>query len=99
MILAGEEWFPVEHLCENAPGTPNVDLHIVLLPCKHDLRGAIVSCRHVTGHLRVLNPGQSEIANLQVAVFIDQDVTRLEITVHDTSRVDIFQTPLEEIDG
>lgn len=96
MVLAGEERLPIEHLCKYTPRTPDVDFDIILLPCKHDLGGAVVSRRHITGHLRVLNAGQTKIANLQVAVFVNEDIAGLEITVHDPGGVDIFQTSLKD---
>jgi hypothetical protein len=94
VILSREERLALEHLCENASCTPNIHFHIVLLPREHDLRSAVVSCRDISSHLRVLDAGETEIANLQVAVLIDQDVRRLEISVNDTGGVDVFQTAL-----
>lgn len=55
MVLSWEERFSIEHLCEYASSTPNVDLHVVLLPCEHDFGGTVVSRRDVAGHLRILN--------------------------------------------
>jgi hypothetical protein len=41
-----------------------------------------------------LDSGQTKIANLEIAVFVDEDVAGLEITMDDTGGVDIFQTSL-----
>lgn len=57
MVLAGEEGLAFKHLCENASCTPDVYLHVILLPCEHDFWRSVVSCRHITGHLRILNAG------------------------------------------
>jgi hypothetical protein len=67
---------------------------IVLLPRQHDLWRTVVSSRNVTSHLRVLDSGKTEIANLQIAVLVDKNVGRLEIAVDDTGRVDVFETTL-----
>jgi hypothetical protein len=64
------------------------------LPREHDLRSSVVSCRDISGHLWVLNAGETEVANLQVAVFVDEDVGGLKIAVNDTGGVDVFQPAL-----
>lgn len=38
---------------------------VVFLPGEHDLWGAVVSCRNISCHLRILNTGQTKIANLR----------------------------------
>ena len=40
----------------------------------------------------VLNAGKTEVANLQVAVLVDEDVGWLEIAMDDTGGVDILQS-------
>lgn len=95
VVLAREQRLALEHLGKDTANTPDIDLNIVLLPGEHDLGGSVISCRDVTGHLRVLDTGQTEVANLQIAVLVDQDVARLQIAVDDTSRVDVFQSSLE----
>mgnify|MGYP005989957065 CR=1 FL=1 len=94
MILAGEEGLAFQHLGEDAASTPNVDLDIVFLPCEHDLRGSVISGGNVAGHLGVLNSGQTKVANLQIAVFVDKNVAGLKIAMHHTCRVDILETAL-----
>ena len=94
VILAGEEGLALEHLGKDTAGAPNVDLNIVLLPGKHDLRRTVVSRRHISCHLRILDSRQAEIADLQIAVLINQDVARLQVSVDDAGRVDVFQTTL-----
>lgn len=42
--------------------------------------------------MRVLNAGKTEVANLQVAVLVDEDVGRLEIAMDDAGGVDILQS-------
>lgn len=94
VVLAGEKGLALEHLSKNATGTPDVHLDIVFLPCEHDLGGSVVSGGDVSGHLGVLDTRETEVADLQIAVLVDKDVAGLEITVDDTSRVDIFQATL-----
>jgi hypothetical protein len=44
--------------------------------------------------LGVLDTGETEIANLQIAVLVDENVGGLEVTVNDTGGMDVFQTTL-----
>lgn len=94
MVFPGEQRLSFEHLREDAPCTPNIYLHVVLLPGKHDLRRTIVPRRNIARHLRVLNASQPKIANLQIAVLIDQNVARFQVAMNDTRGVDIFQPTL-----
>jgi hypothetical protein len=94
VVLAREERLALKHLGENASCTPDINLDIVLLPCKHDLGGSVVSGRDVTRHLGVLYTGETEVANLKIAVLVDKDIAGLQVAVHDTSGVDVFQTTL-----
>jgi len=90
VVLAGEEWLALQHLREDAACTPNVNLNVVLLPGEHDLGRAVVSGRDISGHLWVLDSREAEVANLEIAVLVDEDVARLEIAVNNASRVHVF---------
>lgn len=94
MVLSGENGLALEHLGENAAGTPDIDLDVVLLPSEHDLGGAVVTSRDITSHLRILDAREAEIANLQVAVLVDQDVAGLQVTMNNTCGVDVFEAAL-----
>jgi hypothetical protein len=94
VILAGEERLALQHFGEDAARTPDVDLNIVLLPRQHDLGGTVISRGYIAGHLRVLNTGEAKVANLQIAVLVNENVAGLEITVNDASRVHVFETTL-----
>lgn len=96
VVLAGEERLALKHLGEDAASAPDVHLHIVLLPGEHNLRRSVVSGRNVAGHLRVLDTRKTEVANLQIAVLVDEDVGGFEVTVDDAGGVDVFQTTLEK---
>ena len=97
VILAREQRFALEHFCEDATCAPNIDFYVVLLPSEHDLRCSVVARRDVTRHLRILYAGQTEIANLEIAVLVDQDVARFQVSVYDSRGVNVFQTTLEEL--
>jgi hypothetical protein len=99
MVLSWEQRLALEHFSKDAACTPDVDLDIVFLPCKHDLRGAVVAGGNVTGHLRVLYTGQAEIADLQITVLVHEDVAGLQVAVDDTSGVNIFQSTLSTLVG
>lgn len=97
VILAREQRLSLQHFREDTTSTPNINLNVVLLPSKHDFRRPVVPGRDVSSHLRVLNTRQSEIANLEIAVLIDKNVTRLEITVNNTGGVNVFETTLRDV--
>ena len=97
MIFAREERFTLKHFGEDASRTPYVYLNIVLLPSKHDFRRPVVPRRDISSHLRVLNTGQAEVADLQIAVFVDENVAGLEIAVDNTSRVNVLQPSLIDV--
>lgn len=99
MVLSGEERLAVKHLGKDTACTPNVDLDIVFLPCEHDLGGAVVSCGDVACHLGILNAGKTEITNLEVTVFVDENIAGLQVAVDDAGRVHIFETPLKPETG
>ena len=74
-VLAGEEWLALEHLCEDAARGPDVDRDVVLLPRQHDLGRAVVPRRDVAGHLRILYSREAKVADLEVTVFVYENVT------------------------
>ena len=63
-IFTREQWFSFQHLRKYASGTPDVDRNIVLLPGQHDFWSTIVTRRDVSGHLRILDAGETEITDL-----------------------------------
>lgn len=99
MVLSREQRLSFQHLREDATRTPDIHLHIVLLPGEHNLGSPVVSCRHVAGHLRVLDASQAEITDLQIAVFINEDVAGLQVPVDHTGGMDIFQSTLRTVSG
>lgn len=90
MIFSREEWLSFEHLCENAARTPDIYLDVIFLPREHDLWGAVVSCGDIASHLGILNTGQTEIADLEVTIFVDEDITGFQITMDDAGRMNIL---------
>ena len=73
-ILPREQWLPLEHLGKDAPGTPDIYRHVVLLPREHNFGCAIVPRGDVARHLRVLQTREAEIADFQVTVLVDENV-------------------------
>jgi len=94
MILSRKQRLALQHLCEDTSCTPDINLHIILLPCEHDLRGSVVSCRDISGHLGILNTCETEVADLQIAILIYKNVAGLEISMDNAGGVDILQTTL-----
>ena len=81
VVLAGEQRLALQHLGEDAACTPDIHFHIILLPCEHDLRRPVVSRGDVAGHLRVLYTRQAEVADLEVAILVHEDVGGFEVAV------------------
>lgn len=96
MVFSRKERLALQHLGKNAARAPDVDLDIILLPCEHDLGGAIVPRRNVAGHLGVLDTRQTKVADLEVAVLVDQDVTWFEVPMDDPGRVNILEASLKQ---
>lgn len=94
MVLSGEERLALQHFGEDTACTPDINLHIVLLPSEHDLGGSVVTCGDITRHLGILNTRQTEIADFQIAVLIDENVAGLEVSMDHTSGVNILQATL-----
>ena len=94
MVLAREQRLSLDHFGEDAARAPDVNLDVVFLPGQHDLGGSVVSGGNVAGHLRILDTGETEVANFQIAVFVDEDVARLQVSVDHASRVDVLQASL-----
>lgn len=94
MIFPRKQGFALQHLRKYTSRTPDVHLNIVLLPREHDLRRTIVSRRNISRHLRVLDSSQTEIANFQIAIFIDENITWLQVTVDHSGGMNIFKAPL-----
>ncbi len=82
MVFPGKQRLALYHLGEDACCAPDIYFCIILPPCEHDLRCTVVSGCNISGHLGVLNAGKSKVANLEVAIFIDEDIAGLEITVN-----------------
>lgn len=65
--------------------------NVILLPGQHDLGSAVVARRDVSGHLGVLDTGKAKVADLEVAVLVDENVGRFEVAVDDAGRVDVLE--------
>lgn len=94
VVLSGEQGLSLEHFCKDAPSTPDINLHVVLLPSEHNLGCSVVSGRDITGHLGILDTGKAKVANLEVAVLVDKNVAGLQVTVDNSRGVYIFQASL-----
>ena len=68
----------------------------IICKAEHDLRRAVPPRRDVLCHEALLlclveSTGEPEIANLELAVCVHEQVARLEIAVQDVGRVNVFQ--------
>jgi hypothetical protein len=90
---------------KNSASSKKIEKNVTHVVCKaeHNLRCAIPPRRDIFGHepllLRLIKPtGKSKIANLELAVRVDEQVARLEIAVQHVGRVDVFQTAERLVD-
>lgn len=83
MVLSREQRLALEHFGEDTSCAPNIDLYVVLLPREHNLWRSVVPGGNIAGHLGILDTGQAKIANLEIAVLINQDVARFQVSVND----------------
>lgn len=92
-VLAGEQGLPAQHLGQYAANAPHVNSLGIFLEGQHDLRRTIPASRHVFRHeagVVVSGRGrarQTEVTDLEVAVGIEKQVRRLQVTVKHVGRV------------
>lgn len=94
MVLSREQGLSIQHFSKDATGAPYVHFNIIFLPCKHDLGRSVVSGRDIAGHLRILESCKTEVADFQITILVDKNVTGLEVTVNNAGRMDVFQPTL-----
>jgi hypothetical protein len=46
-----------------------------------------------------LDSSKAKVADFQIAVLVDEDVARLQISVHDTGRMYVLKAPLRYVRG
>jgi hypothetical protein len=94
MVLSGKERLAIQHLSKDATGTPYIHLNIILLPRQHNFGSPVISRGDIASHLRILDTCKAKIANLQIAIFVDKDVTGLQVTVDHACRVYVLESAL-----
>lgn len=75
-VFAREQRLPLQHLRKDTSRAPDIDRDVILLPGEHDLRRAVVPCRDVARHLRVLYSGKAKVTNFQITILVHEDVAR-----------------------
>ena len=82
-VLSWEEGLANEHLGENTANTPHIHSKVVVLPEEHDLGGPVIACGNVSRvrHVRINDPSQAKVTDLQVTRFIHQNVAGLQVPV------------------
>ena len=80
-----------EQLGKDAPDGPHVDACVVVLAASQQLWGTVVLRDHLQGHGCVAigfdGAGKSKVADLEEAVAVDQEISRLQVAMDDTGRV------------
>ena len=94
VVLAGEQRLAREHLEQRAPDGPDVDGLGVRPAREHDLRRAVPARRDVFRELQVAASVprhaacEPKVADLEVAVRVDEQVAGLDVAVQHARRVD-----------
>lgn len=82
LISPGKQRLSLQHLSKDTCCAPDIYFCIVLPPREHDFWRTVVSGRDISCHLRVLDASQAEIANLEIAILIYENITGLKVTVN-----------------
>ncbi len=94
--VACEDWLAGEHLGDDAADAPEVSLIGVGAGAEQHLRGAVPAGGHLVSEHAALNEAraqgahQPEIADLELALGVDQQVGRLEVPVQQPGRVQVL---------
>jgi hypothetical protein len=94
VVFPGKQGLLVIEFHEDATNRPHINCCRVPFCVEEQFRRAIPPRHHVLGHQVRLRerPRQSKVCNLEVALFINQQVARLEIAMQHIRRMDVFQT-------
>lgn len=76
-----EHLLSCEHFIENESGAPNITLFIIGVEIKN-LRGSIKRSAYTFGHFGLNVSGQSKIGYLELSIFVEENIIRLEIPVY-----------------
>jgi len=93
VIFSGEQGLATQHLSQDTANGPNINGLGVLLESQHNLRGSVPAGCDVFSHetgvvfLRGGRASEAEIANLEVAIGIEEQVGWLEISVENVCGV------------
>ena len=99
--VAGEERLAGGHLGEDAADGPHVDTSGVLATTEKDLRCAVPESDDLVGVSAERNTkgaSQTKIGQLQVALLVDEQVLRLQVTVQDAVGMAVARA-LEELES
>jgi hypothetical protein len=98
-VLAREERLAAEELREDAAARPNVDaLVVVAVRAEHEFGGPVPAGHHVLSHGALALghlASKAEVRDHKVACLGDQQVGRLQVTVHNAVRVGEAEAPKE----
>jgi len=105
VVPALENWFSEKQLGEDTSNGPNVNGGRVVGETQHDLGGSVPPGGNVFGHetlirttlgagtsTRSIPSRKAKVADFELTVRINQEVTRLEVTMNNVSGVNVLET-------
>ena len=90
--ISNEQGFPLSHLSKYTTNAPNINRCRVLLGPKQDLRSTVPQRNHLMSvrfNWKPERSRQTKICQLHISVFINQQILRFQISVHNSMSVTI----------
>mmetsp|Transcript_30089 Transcript_30089/g.87643 ORF Transcript_30089/g.87643 Transcript_30089/m.87643 type:complete len:243 (+) Transcript_30089:213-941(+) len=97
VVASRKDRFLGQHLGKDARDGPDVDLGVIGRTGQHDLWGAVPPSDHVLGEVLLLlsvgdATGEPKVAQLEVAIRIQENIGGLEVPVNYPSGMNVIQT-------
>lgn len=110
VVSSLEDGLASEELGKDTAHGPDIDGRRVVLETQHNLRRSIPPRSNVLCHeassclltscfwVRLESSGQAKVANLELTVGIDEEVSRFQISMQHTGGVDVLETTQRLVD-
>jgi len=102
VVLTGEHDFSAHDFSKSAACGPHVDLMRVFVTREHNLGSTIVASHDVLGQIFTLLFAQvateAKVTDFEITVLVQQNVTRLEISMNNIGRVQVLKSAQDLVD-